>query len=82
MIDVVRRLVEHLWQSRPWQVLQHARRCPCAPVNAGIRAAMAAIPGDAWTPIRYPRAIWDDQLGAWVSDAEVAETQYTAFASR
>src|SRR6516225_937058 len=52
------------------------------PMNASIRAAIAAIPDDAWTPIRYPRAIWDDQLGAWVSDAEVAETQYTAFASK
>ena len=30
----------------------------------------------------YPRAIWDDQLGGWVSDAEVAETQYTAFTSK
>ncbi len=47
-----------------------------------VRAAIAAIADDAWTPIRYPRAIWDDQLGRWVSDAEVAETQYTAFTSR
>jgi Transposase DDE domain group 1 len=47
-----------------------------------IRAAIAAIPGDAWTPVRYPRAIWDDQLGRWVSDAEIAETDYTAFASK
>jgi hypothetical protein len=47
-----------------------------------VRAAIAAIPGDAWTPIRYPRAIWDDRLGRWVSDAQVAETDYTAFASK
>ena len=38
------------------------------------------MPQDAWTTIRYPRAIWDDQLQAWVSDAEAAETTYTAFA--
>ena len=38
-----------------------------------VRAAIAAIREDAWTPIRYPRAIWDDQLRCWVSDAEVAE---------
>ncbi len=31
---------------------------------------------------QYPRAIWDDQLRAWVSDAEVAEAEYTAFASK
>jgi hypothetical protein len=47
-----------------------------------IRAAIAAISGDAWTPIRYPRAVWDDQLGCWVSDAQVAEVEYTAFTSR
>jgi hypothetical protein len=43
-----------------------------------VKAAIAAIPETAWTPIRYPRAIWDDQLRAWVSDAQVAETEYTA----
>jgi hypothetical protein len=59
-----------------------ARFSVTAPVNASIRAAIAAIPGNAWTAIEYPRAIWDDQLGAWVSDAGVAEAQYTAFASK
>src|SRR6266699_513724 len=44
-----------------------------ARLDAAVKAAIAAIPGDAWTPIRYPRAIWDDQLAAWVSDAEIAE---------
>jgi hypothetical protein len=53
-----------------------------APMNTSIRAAIAAIGADAWTAIRYPRAIWDDQLGAWVSDAQVAEVEYTAFTSR
>ena len=47
-----------------------------------VRAAIAAIAEDAWTPIRYPRAVWDDQLRCWVSDAEVAEVEYTAFASK
>ena len=28
------------------------------------------------------RAIWDDQLGCWVSDAQVAEVEYTAFTSK
>jgi hypothetical protein len=45
-----------------------------------VRAAIAAIPETAWTAIRYPRAIWDDQMRCWISDAEVAETEYTAFA--
>jgi hypothetical protein len=47
-----------------------------------VKATIAAIPGTAWIPIRYPRAIWDDQLRRWVSDAEVAEVPYTAFASK
>ena len=59
-----------------------ARFSVTAPMNASIRAAVAAIGEDAWTAIKYPRAIWDDQLGAWISDAEVAEIQYTAFASK
>ena len=59
-----------------------ARFSVTAPMNASIRAAIAAIGEDAWTPIRYPRAIWDDQLGAWVSDAEVTEVEYTAFESK
>ena len=51
-----------------------ARFSVTAPVSAAIRAAIAAIPEDAWTAIEYPQAIWDDQLDCWVSDAEVAET--------
>jgi hypothetical protein len=53
-----------------------------APMNSSIQAAIASIPGDGWTAIKYPQAIWDDQLDCWVSDAEVAETQYAAFASK
>jgi hypothetical protein len=59
-----------------------ARFSVTAPMNASIRAAIAAIGQDGWTAIKYPRAIWDDQLGTWVSDAEVAEAEYTAFASK
>jgi hypothetical protein len=59
-----------------------ARFSVTAPVSAAIRAAVAAIPEDAWQAIAYPQAIWDDQLGCWVSDAEVAETGYTAFTSK
>ena len=52
-----------------------------AQLNASVKAVIAAIDDTAWTPIAYPRALWDDQLGCWVSDAEVAEVNYTAFAS-
>ncbi len=59
-----------------------ARFSVTVPLNASIRAAIAAIGEDAWTPIRYPRSVWDGQLRAWISDAEAAEAQYTAFASK
>jgi hypothetical protein len=51
-------------------------------IDPQVRAAIAAIGEDAWTPIRYPRAIWDDQLRCWISDAQVAEVEFTAFTSR
>jgi Transposase DDE domain group 1 len=53
-----------------------------ARMDPAVQAAIAAIPEDAWTAIKYPRAIWDDQLRAWISDAEIAEVPYTAFASK
>ena len=59
-----------------------ARFSVTVPMNSSIRAAIAAIGEESWTPIRYPQAVWDDQLDCWVSDAEVAETEYTAFASK
>ena len=59
-----------------------ARFSVTVPMNSSIRAAIAAIGEESWTPIRYPQAVWDDQLDAWVSDAEVAEAEYTAFASK
>ncbi len=53
-----------------------------ARMTPAVRAVIAGIADDAWTPIRYPRAVFDDQFRRWVSDAEVAEAEYTAFASR
>ena len=50
--------------------------------DAAVKRAIAAIGEDAWTTIRYPRAVFDEQLRQWVSDAEVAEVPFTAFASR
>jgi hypothetical protein len=61
---------------------QGARFSVTAPLNSSIRAAIAGIPEENWTPVKYPQAVWDDQLDCWISDAEVAEAQYTAFASK
>src|SRR5258708_9844393 len=70
--------------SHPLRVLDARASQPgrCGATNPHVQAAIAGIPEDAWTPIRYPRAIRDDQLRAWVSDAEVAETEYTAVTSK
>lgn len=35
-----------------------------------------------WTAIRYPHAVFDEQLLQWISDAEVSEVPFTAFTSR
>ena len=50
--------------------------------DPAVRTAIAAIDEDAWTPIQYPNAIYDEDQQRWISDAEVAEIAYTAFASR
>jgi hypothetical protein len=44
--------------------------------------AITTIPETAWTPIRYPNAIFDEDEQRWVSDAEVAEIEFTAFTGR
>src|SRR6187200_2618866 len=49
--------------------------------NPAIARAISAIPDTAWTPVRYPGAVQDPDTGAWISDAEVAEVPYTAFAA-
>src|SRR5919112_3724052 len=49
--------------------------------NPAIARAIASIPDTAWTPVRYPGAVRDPDTGAWISDAEVAEVPYTAFAA-
>jgi DDE family transposase len=51
-------------------------------MDPAITAAIAGIAEDAWTPIHYPNAIWDEDEQRLISDAEVAETWFTAFTSR
>ena len=59
-----------------------ARFSVTARMDPAVRKAIAAIPETAWTAIRYPNAIFDEGEQRWVSDAEVAETEFTAFTSR
>jgi hypothetical protein len=53
-----------------------------APQNRSVRKAVAAIADDAWTPIKYTHAVFDEDSQRWISDAEVAEIGYTAFTSK
>ena len=50
--------------------------------TSSVKAAITTIDQDAWTTIKYPKAILDEATGTWISKAQVAEVPYTAFASK
>lgn len=52
-----------------------------ARMNPAVTKAIAAIPEQDWVTIRYPRAVFDQQEQRWVSDAQVAHVDFTAFTS-
>ena len=52
------------------------------PAQPPVRKAIDTIPTDAWTKIKYTNAVWDEHAQAWISDAEVAEIEFTAFSSK
>ena len=47
-----------------------------------IKEAITGIDENTWVPIKYPNAIYDEASDTWISDAEIAEVPYTAFASK
>jgi hypothetical protein len=49
--------------------------------NPAVTRAITGIAEHEWTPVHYPGAVVDPDTGELISDAEVAETTYTAFAS-
>src|SRR5699024_6363483 len=53
-----------------------------ARMNPSVVAAISRIPEQAWVGSKYPKAIFDQDQQRWISDAEVAEIDYTAFTSR
>ena len=59
-----------------------ARFSLTARLTPSVIRAIASIPDSAWTPIRYPGAIYDEDEQRWISDAEVAEVEFTAFTGR
>ncbi len=52
---------------------QGARFSITARQDRAVRRAIATIADDAWTPIKYTNAVFDEQQQRWISDAEVAE---------
>ena len=50
--------------------------------DKAVRKAISSIDGSTWTRIKYTNALFDEASGQWISDAEVAEIDYTAFTSR
>jgi hypothetical protein len=50
--------------------------------DKAVRKAIAAIDDDAWTTIKYTDAVFGESSQQWISDADVAEIPYIAFASR
>src|SRR5664279_5733401 len=53
-----------------------------ARMDRAVQKAIAGIDEDAWVSIKYPKAIYDEEEKRWISDAQVAETTYTAFTSK
>ena len=47
-----------------------------------VTAAIARIDPETWTTIAYPRAVFDEPTGQWISMAQVAEIEFTAFTSK
>ena len=45
--------------------------------NRRVTTAIEAIDETEWTPVHYPGAVLDPDIGALISDAEVAETTHT-----
>lgn len=59
-----------------------ARFSLTARLTPAVTRAITSIDEQAWTPIRYPNAIYDHDEQRWVSDADVAEVAFTAFTGR
>ena len=51
-------------------------------LNPVIKTAIATISDDAWTPIEYTNAVYDEESEQWTSVAEVAEIPFIAFAAQ
>ncbi|MEU8264133.1 IS1380 family transposase [Micromonospora sp. NPDC048999] len=48
--------------------------------NPAVDAAISSISDEQYTPVHYPGAVTDPDTGQLISDAQVSEVEYTAFA--
>jgi hypothetical protein len=63
-----------------WACRRHgARLSVTTRIDAKIRTTCEGIAKNTWIDIKYPQAIWDEDEQRWISDAQIAETVYTAF---
>lgn len=46
-----------------------------------VTRAISEIKDEQWVGIHYPNAVFEEDTGEWISDAEVAEVPFTAFTS-
>jgi len=53
-----------------------------ARMSPAVRKRITEIGDDTWTSISYPNAVWDEDEQRLVSDAQIAEIEFTAFTSR
>ena len=51
-------------------------------MDKAVKKAIATIPDHAWTTIEYTDAVFDETTGRWISRAEVAEVDFTAFSAQ
>src|ERR1700712_4333541 len=51
-------------------------------MDKAVLKAITRIPDERWVSIKYPNAIYDEEQQRWISDAQVAEIDYTAFTSK
>jgi len=51
-------------------------------MDKAVKKAIATIEEAAWTTIEYTDAVFDEASGKWISRAEVAEIDFTAFAAQ
>jgi hypothetical protein len=53
-----------------------------ARMSSAVTTAISGINQAAWPPISYPNTVWDDDEQRLISDAQIAEIDYTACTSR